>query len=814
MILKKLKHTLRSFKKNKVYTLINIFGLSLGMACCFLMLLYCAHEFNYDDFHKDKDQVYRIEYSMGRASGNLTRIPPTIQPALADYIPEIAASARFYPRALSIELSDSKRQFEVENVFFVDPSVVDVFAFDYLQGNADLAFNKPESVVLSEETALHFFGHTNVVNETLTLAGEKGFRISAVVKDWPSNSHLEFEVLLPFETMYNVEPIHARESARQFVERNWTATHSYTYVKLKPNTNPKQVEQRFADLLEEKSDENLKASQTLSLIPIQNIHLYSDNGGPKPAGNLNYLYLFLLIGILTLSIACINFVNLSTASAMTRTKDVVVRKLLGAQRSELIKRFLSESVLLSFFAFLIAILLSMLALPYLNNLTGVEIPYRSFISPSNLLIFVGIFLLTGFLAGLYPAFFISRFQPETYLKGISNSSTKSRNNWLRKGLITIQFLAAITFIAGTMTILLQINHLQNKPYGFDTELLLDLPLNSANNLMAVLRPGDVDLRGRMNAFDKTILENPRIKAVTQCSRLPGLGTISYHISAPELPISENVTTKILSVDYDFSETMELELAAGRDFDASFGTDHISSFMVNEKMIGLLKWESSEAAIGKTISVGRKEGQVVGVLKDFHYENLRQEILPLTMEVNPGGFGHFALRIENKNIPETLAFLEEKWKIAFPEKVFEYTFLKENINESYQSESRLASIIGYAAFFTIFISCFGLFGLAALLTQQRFKEIGIRKVLGASVSQILSLVARDFLQLIALAMLIAIPITWYFMNDWLIGFAYSIDFPWWTTIFSGAIVILIAFITISIQSLKAAFSNPVDAIRDE
>lgn len=778
------------------------------------MLLYCAHEFNYDNFHKDSKQVYRIEYSMGKSTGNMARIPPTIQPALADYFPGIEASARFYPRALSIELSEAKRQFEVENVFFVDPSVVDVFAFDYLQGNADLAFSKPESVVLSEQTALHFFGHTNVVNETLTLAGEKGFRVSAVVKDWPDNSHLDFEVLLPFETMYKVEPAHARETARQFVEGNWSATHSYTYVKLKANTDPEQVEKRFASLLDERSEERWKASQTLSLMPIQNIHLYSEKGGPKPAGNLKYLYLFLLIGILTLGIACINFVNLSTASAMTRTKDVIVHKLLGAQRSELIHRFLSESLLLSFFAFLIAILLSILALPYLNNMTGVEISYRSFISPSIIMLFSGIFLITGLLAGLYPAFFISRFQPESFLKGISNSSTTAGNDWLRKGLITLQFLAAITFIASTLTILLQINHLQNKPYGFDSELLLDLPLNSGNNLIAVLRPGDVDLRGRMNAFDKTLLENPNIKAVTQCSRLPGLGTISYHISTSDFPISENATTKVLSVDYDFSETMELELAVGRDFDASFGTDHLSSFMVNKKMISFLNLENSEEAIGKTISVGRKEGQIIGVLKDFHYENLRREILPLTMEVTPGSFGHFALRIENKNISKTLAFIEEKWKVAFPEKVFEYTFLKESINESYQSESRLASIIGYAAFFTIFISCFGLFGLAALLTQQRFKEIGIRKVLGASVVQILNLVARDFLQLIVFAMLIAVPTTWYFMNDWLYEFAYAIDFPWWTTIFSGIIVILIAFITISVQSLKAAFSNPVDAIRDE
>ncbi|MFK7809434.1 MAG: ABC transporter permease [Saprospiraceae bacterium] len=809
-----LKFSIRSLRKNKVYTLINVLGLSLGMTCCFLMLLYCWHEFNYDTFHKDSERLYRIEYSMGRSTGNMSRTPSTIQPVLADYFSEVESSARFYPRALSVDVPKLNRQFELEDVFFVDSTVVDVFSFDFLQGQAKYAFEGPEAVVLSEETAMKLFGRTDVLNNTLTLAGEKGFRVSAVVKDWPDNAHLSFQMLLPYETMYKVEPAHARASAKRFVETNWSATHSYTYVKLKPNTDPAKVDARFADMLLEKSDESLRDKQALSLIPVSDIHLYSDNGGPKPLGNVSYLYLFLFVGVLTLLIASINFVNLTTASAMTRTKNVVVRKLLGAQRSSLISQFMGESVLLSFFAFIIAIGLTMLFLPHLNNLTGASIPYSSLVEPKILMIYFAAFLLTGVFAGLYPAFFISRFKPETFLKGISNSHQKTSNNWLRKGLITVQFLAAIVFITGTLTVLLQIQYLQNRPHGFNTELMLDVPLNSGNNLIAALRPGDVDLRGRMNAFDKMLLENPNISAVTQCSRLPGLGTISFHLSTPSMPLSENVTSKVLSVDYDFYETFELELAAGRDFDASHGTDHINALMINEKMVDLLEWESPEAAIGQQAQLGGKDGQIIGVLKDFHYERLHGPIQPLTLEVNPGTFGHFALRIENKNIPETLAFIEEKWKSAFPEKVFEYSFLQEDINETFQSESRLATIIGYAAFLTIFISCFGLFGLAALLTQQRFKEIGIRKVLGASVAQILALVAKDFMRLIAIAIVIAIPLTWYFLKDWLAQFAFHIEYPWWTTVVSGLTVLLVAFITVSAQSIKAALSNPADAIRDE
>ena len=318
----------------------------------------------------------------------------------------------------------------------------------------------------------------------------------------------------------------------------------------------------------------------------------------------------------------------------------------------------------------------------------------------------------------------------------------------------------------------------------------------------------------MNAFDESLLSHPNIKAVTQCSKLPGLVTISRNISTEKIPISENFTAAVLSVDYDFTETFALELLAGRDFDASFGIDHLSSFLVNEKTLELLGWKNPAAAIGQKMDLGGKEGQVVGVLKDFHFQSLHSNIDPLVLEVNPGNFGYFALQINSTDIQQTIGFLEKRWKVAFPDKVFEYTFLDDTLNDTYQAERRLATMIGYAAFLTIFIASFGLFGLTALLTQQRFKEIGIRKVLGASVTQILHLIAKDFIQLVGLSMLIAMPITWYFMKDWLTEFAYGIDFPWGVTVLSGLGVMLLAFLTVSAQSIRAAISNPVDAIRNE
>ena len=815
MLNNQLKLAFRNLKKNKSFSLINIFGLSLGMACCFLIILYTWHEFNYDTFHENGDQIYRIEYNMERGETiKLARIPSPVAPALADFFPEIEASSRFYPRNLSVELLLSKKQFEVEDVFFVDSSAVDVFEFDFIHGNPQYALHSPDAVVITDKTALHLFGKTDVIGEDLRLAGKDGFRVSGVVKAWPDNSHLAFNMLLPFKSMYAVEPAHARENIEWFVNNNWSATHSYTYVKLKPNQNPDKVNDRFYAFIQEKGREEMRDKQSFSLIPIQDIHLYTETNGPKPNGNLGYLKLFLFIGILTLFIACINFINLSTASSLARSKEVIMRKILGAPRSTLVSQFLGESMLLSFFSFLLSFVITLLALPHLNNLTGIKIPYTSFFNPFILGTFFVIFLLTGFLAGAYPAFFVSRFKPGAVLKGVGSSQQKPWNIMLRKGLITLQFLAAIGFIAGSITLYLQVDHLRSQPLGFNEELVISIPIDSGNNLHSLLRPGDAAMRQRMNTLDEKLLSNPNIKAVTQCSKLPGEGTVSQHVSTNDMPPGEQIVTNVLSVDYDFVEALELNVVAGRDFDAAFGSDHLDGFVINEKAVKILGWQDPKNAIGQEMSMGGKEGKVLGVLKDFHFQSLHDEIKSLVMEVRPGNFGFFALRLENSNIQETLGFLEEQWKAAFPEKGFEYIFLDDTLNETYKAEKRLTTMISYAAFLAIFISCFGLFGLAALLTQQRFKEIGIRKVLGASVYQILQLIAKDFMKLIFLAMLLATPLTWYFLKDWLADFAYAIDFPWWATFVSGLAVMVLAFITISAQSIRAALSNPVDSIREE
>ena len=815
MIRNLLKISWRSLWKNKVFTLINISGLALGLTCCYLIILFSTHEFSYDRFHQDVDRIFRVEYGLQLSSDVSTgRIPPTVAPLLVDYFPEIESAARFYPRDLSVELTKNGEQFEMEDVFFVDSTVIHVFSLDFLQGSAKRAFRDPKSVVVTEATAKKLFGVTDVVGSSLKLAGEDGFFITGVVKEWPDHAHLEFTMLLPYEAMIAVEPIHARAIAKWVIENNWIATHSFSYVKLFAHARSTAVDAKFPAFIQEYGDERFRDKQSFSLIPVQNIHLYSAEGGPKPPGNLDYLYLFLAVGTIILFIACINFINLSTANSMSRAKEVGVRKVLGAERSALMRQFLGESFLQSLVSFLIAIGLVKLTLPYLNDLTGLEIQYHIWLRPWISLAFVGIFVLSGILAGIYPAFIVTNYNPASVLRGSVSVGENQSNPWFRKALITFQFVAAIGFIAGACIVYLQLRHLQDRYLGFDQDLVMNVPLNSGNNINAVFRPGDSTLRQRMNTFDEILVQHPKITAVTQSYRPPGLGAVGRNVWNEHTPQSDNFFARVLSVDYDYVETFDLTLLAGRDFDQSFGTDHLSSFLVNEQAATALGWKDAESAIGGQMVLEGKEGQVVGVLKDFNFASLHLPIDPLVMEVRPGAFAYFSLKTQVTDLSQTLQFVEEKWREFFPEKVFEYTFLDESIGEAYVAEQRLAKIIGYFSFIAIFIASFGLFGLAALMTRRRFKEIGIRKVLGASTWQILKLVAADFLQLIVLALFIAAPLAWYFLDKWLSDFAYRVNFPWWMMIGSGLLVLMVAFLTVSSQSIRAALSNPVESIRDE
>ncbi len=811
-----LKIAFRNLGKRKIFAAINVFGLALGMTCCFLIVQYVWHETNYDTFHKDGDRLYRVAYHINFSNEmTLAAIPPAFATQLEENFPEMETFARMYPRDVSVTVVDTDKQFEIEQAYFADSTITDVFDFDFIHGDEATALDRPFSVVLTDKIANQFFGTTDVIGKELRLAGANNFRVTGVVKDWPEQAHTEIKMFVPYKNMADVEPAYMRDIVLSVLERNWTASHSYTYVKLKANQNLAAVNEKFAAYIDKYGTENTKSKQAFSLFPVKDIHLESEMGiEQKPTVSWDRIYLFIGIAIITLLIACINFINLTTASSLTRAKEVGVRKVLGAGKGALVGQFLGESVLLSFFAFLISLIFTALAMPTMNGLTALNLVFAPWETPLLFLGFIAIFLVAGLLAGGYPAFYVSKFQAIASLKGSKGNTGNTGGAYLQKALITIQFLATIAFISGAAIIYMQLNFFRNQPLGFEQELTLQVPIDSRTNLNAAFRGGDATLRQKMNTLDEVLLQNPKIKAVTQCSRAPGFGAVGRRVWNEHVPNEAAFTAGVNAIDYDYVETFGLEIVAGRDFDLSYGTDHLNSYMINEKGATTLGWESPEAAIGQPIFESGREGVIVGVLKDYHFSSLQQQIQPLLFRVNPGEFGNFIVRINNGDIPATLSFVQDKWKEFFPEKAFEYEFLDQALDDSYAAEERFGNIITYFAWIAVLISCFGLFGLAALLTQHRFKEIGIRKILGASVSQIISSLAIDFLKLIGLAMILALPLVWYFMDNWLQDFAFRIDFPYWVPFVVGIGVVILAFLTISSQTLKAALSNPVKALRYE
>lgn len=815
MLLNYIKIAFRNARRRWFFTTVNMLGLTLGMTCCFLIVLYVWHEYHYDQFHPHKDRLYRLQYQISfNQELEIARIPPPIGPLLTEYFPEIEAAARFYQRAVSVSVPKSQIQLELEDVYFADSTATRLFQFDFIHGDAENALLHPFSVVLTRSTANKLFGSSDVVGRRLQLADHDDFIITAVVENWPEQSHIAFDMLVPYDNMFDLEPADMRQHIKENLEKNWIASHSYTYVLLKENQTQEQVEAKFPGFLQKYGAEQFRAQQSFKLIPVTDIHLYSTaNAEPRPVANLDYIYLFVAIGIITLLIACINFINLSTVSSVERAKEVGVRKVLGARKSYLIGQFLGESLVYSFIAFVLSMLLVIDFLPYLNELLGLTIQFESTQYAQVMLVFLCLFVLAGLLAGSYPALLVSRFQPVETLKGSKGNSWRAGGLLLRKSLIMVQFLAAIVFIGCAICVFQQLSYLRSQPMGFDKELVLSIPLNS-NNMNAAFRSGDPQMRQRMNSFDETLMRHSNIMAVTQCYELPGFGAVRRKVWSDSITKSENLFIDILAVDYDYAETFGLQLAAGRDFDLSYGTDHVEGYMINETAVKTFGWQNPQEALGKQLVVEGKEGKVVGVLKDYNFQDLRATIEPLVLEVRPPAFNYYAVRISNHDVPATIAFIEKQWQNFFPEKVFEYSFLEESLDSLYQSERRLSGIITYFAGMAVFISCFGLLGVAALTTQQRFKEIGIRKVLGASVRQILQMLSSDFIKLVGIAMLIATPLTWYWASNWLANFAFRIDFPWWAYLGSGLGIVLLSFATICGQALRAALANPVESLKDE
>jgi putative ABC transport system permease protein len=639
------------------------------------------------------------------------------------------------------------------------------------------------------------------------------FTVTGVVKKFPENSHLEFTMIAPYDDMFNTAPEATREDMRQNLSSNWIISHSFIYVLLQPGVLAENINAGFRDFLNRFGNPQVRDGQNFSLIPIEDIHLHSTAGNePTPIANVPMLYIFLTIGLITLLIAAINFVNFSTAGSLGRAKEVGIRKVMGAARKSIASQFLGESMILSFLAFLISLGLIVLALPYMNTLTDRELTFGELVDVKMIAAFLGIYIFAGFLAGAYPAFFVTRFQPIAVLRG-SGFSNLPKGVLLRKVLITIQFVATIALIGGALGIYRQLHFLQSQPMGFAKDYIVNVPIFS-RQLNSIFGGVDGDMRQRMNSFEDELLRNPKVLAVTASSAIPSQGAPRRNVQGEHITAEDNMYITSYAVDYDFPETYELELVAGRSFSEEFGSDHLNAFIINEKAVADMKWESPEAAIGKPLLREGKDGTVVGVVKDFHQTSLHQPIIPVVLDVQAGIFNTFSIKINSADIASTLAFVGETWDQFFPQKVFEYTFLDESISNLYRAEDRLGKIIGYFAIMAILISCFGLYGLVAFAAAQKTKEIGIRKVLGSSVYRILSLLSKEFILLILMAGLLAIPLSYYGLSRWMEGYPYRIDIGLWLAVVPIFTVLLIALTTITFKTLRAALANPVEALKCE
>ena len=671
---------------------------------------------------------------------------------------------------------------------------------------------EPYTVVLSKSISDKYFNGENAIGKNIILQGNMLFKVVGVFKDYPDNSHIKINMLLPYENMFDMENEEASEFMRKNLSYNWVISHSATYVLLKEGFSHHNVNERFPELLKNHANENLQVGQSFSLEPMRDFYLFSDAfATPESKSSIKFVYAFSAIAFITLLIACFNFINLSTAHSIKRTKEVGLRKVLGAYKRQLFGQFLGESIIVSLIGFIFALLILSLVLPSLNQLTGKTLALSALIGPTSLGILLLIFVLAGLLGGVYPSYIITRVNVVETLKG--KATIKSGKFSLRKVLVSFQFMISVILISIAIVIYNQIDHLLNRPLGFDEEEIINVPVFS-NNLNSVFGGVDGVMRQRLNTFEEEVSKHPAINQVTLSSVRPGLGAIS-RMTIPEGHDPEKqIFVPTMGVDYDFIPTYGLNIIAGRDFNKDAGRDHLESFIINRKFIDQFNWGSPEEAIGKEINLESKIGKVIGVIDDFHFTSLQFPIEALILEINIASFNTFSFNVHKSKFQEVTSFLEDKWRTHFPEKTFEYSFLSNKINDQYQSEKRMSWIISIFAVLAIFISCLGSYGLVMFSAKRKEKEIGVRKVLGASVIRLTRMLFSEFTWLFLVGFVLAVPVVVYFSMQWLNNYSYKVPVNFYIFLQSGLITLFIIWISISYQSIKAALINPVKLLRDE
>jgi ABC-type antimicrobial peptide transport system permease subunit len=775
-------------KKFKGYTFINIAGLAIGIACCILILLWVRDELSFDGFHEKADRLYRVVEQQYYAGGELFPVavtPAPLAPALKDEVPEIANAMRI-ERSPRLLIRYGDRMFNESDIALADPSLFAMFSFRLLKGDPDTALKKMNSIILTEAMAEKYFGDEDPLNKDLKIGNMYDLTVTGVVENVPPNSHLQFNFIIPFEILKM-----AGDSLNQ-----WGNNSYFTYVELAENANASAAQEKITGFLKKHMPET---RTTLHLQPLKRIHLYSDFTADVPGhGDIKYVYIFSLVALFVLLIACINFMNLTTARSGNRAREVGMRKVTGAHKADIVKQFLGESMIFAFIAFLLALGIVLLLLPAFNNLSGKQLSLFTGESFDLLAALIGVAILTGLFSGSYPVLYLSSFQPVTVLKGALKSGPRSAT--FRRMLVVIQFSLSIFLIIATSVIHSQLEYIRNKKLGYEKEHVI------------YQRIGMNDVR-YYEPYKREALTSPNILGVSWSHQLPAyIVNSTSSVNWPGKDPNESILMHNTAVDYDFIDTMNMEIVDGRDFSREFPTDEKEAFILNEQAAKLL---GEDSAVGKPFTLWDIKGKVIGVVKNFHFKSLNTHVEPLVIRlVKPQPYSYMFIKVRGENVTESIKYLEKTWRdiaTVFP---FEYQFLDEYYDRTYRAEQRMGKLFNAFTTLAIFIACLGLLGLASFMAEQRTKEIGIRKVLGASVSNIILLLSREFVLLVTISNVLAWPLAYYFMNKWLENYAYHASVNLFFFLVSALAALGIALLTVSYQAIRAASSNPIDSLRYE
>jgi putative ABC transport system permease protein len=800
----------RSISRQKFYSILNVLGLAVGITCSLLIVLYIQTELSYDKFYDNVDRIYRLnnENNMGGKIDKYCNAPRPISPTMKELYPEILATTRvcgvngLYTHKANLYYDE--KAVVTDQIFAVDSTFFDIFSNEFIEGNAEEAFAQQNAIIISESLAKRIFGDEDPYQKTISIENNFDLVVTAIYKDLPGRTHFPYEALVPWIGAY-----------RQGEENVWYGWQVYHYFLLEEGSDPDDLEAKFPEFYEtymKETYERINGHSSLSLQPIKSIRLHSDMVWEMyPNGDIIYIYVFSIIAVFLLLIACINYINLATARSTRRSREVGLRKVFGSNRGSLIRQFLLESILLATGAAAISLVLSELLLPIFNEITSLDVKMNLFTNPEYLIgtLLLGVFI--GLISGIYPAFFLSHFQPVNTLK--SESVKGTQGVLFRKILITIQFTISIAMIIGTLIVIKQLMYSKNKDLGFNKEYLMAISVQNPQ------------IEEQMQSFKQELVSHQGVVSAAASFNMPGT---TFNRSPVRAETNEGdiqqMSCQFMQIDFDYLETMEMEVVEGRNFSREIENVWTQSVLVNQAAVHKFGWDEP---VGKRViafvdSLGNNNfANIIGVVKDFHANSMRQEIHPVLIWLVTDDMQYryrenlrVFVRIRAENYLNTIEYINQVWDNFSPNDPIRFVFVDDQLNQLYMAEEKLIILFSYFTLITILIACLGLFGLAAYTAEQRTKEIGVRKVMGASVLQIIKLLSKDFTKLVIISCFIACPIAYFAMNKWLQNFAYRTNISIWIFIFSGGLALIIALITVSVQTFKTASANPIESLKYE